>query len=99
MKNTKELLQLVLKELEEGELFTSGLCMLVVNMKGANVFTFKEEMQMYHYIHKYGAPKRFTKRASDQRGSAYYWPMGQKAPRIAWLKRRIKWYKFLNHIV
>ena len=82
MRNIKELLQLVLFDINYLE---SGLCNLVGQLYCRNIITFDEVklLKIYIYNHR---PNNYHKKI----GNLFYWKLGEKKPRIAWLKRQIK---------
>jgi hypothetical protein len=91
VRTTKELLQLVLKELEKSHLFKTGLCALIGDMAALGIIDYHEENVLWTYIRKYGPPHWYSKRYFQmKKNRAYYWPFAQAAPRIAWIKKRIK---------
>jgi hypothetical protein len=79
----KKLLQLML---DNQDLFTSGLCNWVTNLRMKNIICENEYNIILDYINK-NAP--FLHRLNIFKTEPFYWKEGDIAPRIKWLKKHI----------
>lgn len=82
IRTDKELLEILLSNIDK--LFL-GLCSLCRELYLRSIFTDIEFGHMYSYIRKHKPRNSRTKK-----GYLFYWEIGEKKPRIAWLKRQIK---------
>ena len=74
MRSDKELGEVLLAN---QELFSSGLCSLIVRLWGRNLITENEYDRLIHILHC-NKPKG---------ASLYYWPVYQIQPRLDWINR------------
>lgn len=79
MRTTKELLQIMLDNIDE---MVFGLCGLVSLLRTRGIITLHEYFRLKHYLEDNRPPELY--------GSAYWWKIGVKKPRIKWLKKQIK---------
>jgi hypothetical protein len=82
----KELLQLML---EHQELFTHGLCSLVVNVKISGKITSYEKIVLMDFIHKNRPSKYSSIDAFKHKDRMFYWKPNNIKPRIKWIKKHI----------
>jgi hypothetical protein len=88
-KNIKELLQIVLKN---GNIYFTGwgLCIFIHQLYYQQKISDGEYKVLYKFIKK-NRPKPDSPHYSKiNRGSAFYWTMGQWAPRKRWIIDQIK---------
>jgi len=79
MRSTRTLLKLLRRYIRrmEQEYFT-GICGALLNMREEKLITTEEYDTVYDFISKYKST------------GGYWWPSGNKQPRIKWLRKRIK---------
>jgi len=79
IRTNKVLLTITLATLNESTYYT-GLCHLITEMQKYNLINDRECDKLDRYITKHRPNK----------GKIYSWPIGNKPPRIKWLKQQIK---------
>ena len=88
MRTTKELLEVML---EHKNLFeNTGLCGLAGRLEFRDIINHQEWRRLRDYI-KHNRPSKYSSlECFKQRHSAFYWRMGNLAPRVEWIKKHIK---------
>ena len=90
MRNIKELLEIVLEYIETTTDQYHGLCLASIRCQIESKISVYQKNVLLGYI-KNNRPKIFQKGFSfGNIGHAYYWEVGDKAPRIKWLKQHIE---------
>jgi len=87
MRTTKELLQLMINEIETGSRCNYGLCMVISHVPNVTI----EEVQHIRNYIKTNRPSKYSSfSAYFSRNSTYYWRLNNPTPRIDWIKKHIK---------
>lgn len=79
----RELLEVMLNNID---IMDNGLCTLAYTLLEDGVFTEDEFITIYGYIQRNKPVNLHTIMSLD----GYYWEIGEKRPRIKWLKKHIK---------
>lgn len=90
MRNIKQLLELLLKNLKKGK-FENGLCLSVSILN--DHLTKEEYILLLDYIHENKPKSRFSIGIYNflyYTDDNYYWKINKVKPRIEWLKYHIK---------
>lgn len=75
MRTTKELLEVMLENIDK---LKEGLCLLSLDLRCADLITRDEDMIIMLYLE------------NNIKSSRFAWPVGEKEPRIKWLKEQIE---------
>lgn len=86
MRTTKELLIILRDHLENGGRLRTGLCGEIVCFPEYNDEERREVLSFIHF-HRPTSGKHFN---DSYQYSAFYWPWGDREPRIAWLNELIE---------
>lgn len=97
MKTIKQVLQLILEEIENTTLWDySGMCSIVSELSRHNQITLEEKYLFDHYWNEYAfnrENKVFYYNSLDKTSSytdTYGWKPHNMTPRVKWLKKHIK---------
>lgn len=90
-----ELLQIVLDRLKTNSL-KAGLCGIVLDTLVNDDTSDKESTRLLTYIRENRPSKYSSFSAFTNRHSNFYWKVGEKAPRIKWLEKEIKFLKIIK---
>jgi hypothetical protein len=82
----KELLQLML---EHQELFESGLCNWIFELRYQKIINIEERTSLHRFIKENRPSKYSSIDAFKHRDRMYYWERNNIKPRIKWLKKHI----------
>ena len=84
-----ELLKLLQKEFKENKR-ADGLCFCTIRLSNLRKITWREEGILDSYLIR-NAPLKIKKAYKEGvRLGLYWWPQDERAPRLAWLRNRIK---------
>ena len=87
MRSIKELLIVML---DHQDMFKSGLCNWIVEIRRSYLITFDEYTKLSYYI-ACNRPKWYTSySALKAKNTEWYWIRTNKSPRIRWIKKHIK---------
>lgn len=94
MRTNKELLQLLLDNIDK---LGTGLCALAQRLNDEDIMSYNDWDKVNFYIYK-NKPFYYRLRRSlwlvislpEHMSYSFFWPIGQKEPRIKWLEQQIK---------
>lgn len=87
MRTTKELLIILRDNIELSTI--NGLCFLNITLLYKNIITDAEHTIIHDYIYN-NQPSKKSKLYGGSDNGFYYWPKGEKEPRLRWLKYHIR---------
>lgn len=84
---TNKILLILLRDYIIHDIFFSSMCLNICDLYSQGNINYQEKEKLFNYLRKYNSIQ------------GYWFPVGQKEPRLRWLNKQInkKWYETVRH--